>query len=305
MKIITMSIFLFGLMMGNAQADRSFLVDSDWLAENIEGDKTVVLEVRYEPHRYFTVGHIPGAIQVKRFKDLADNNSLTVTRFPSRKQFQKTLRRWGVQSDSTIVIYDDTRTVTASRLWVLLKLYGFSDSQLKILDGGTIGWATFEDMTTEISPARKPSNIVLKEADSSMFVRFPDVYDVITGPRDNETTLIDARPPERYAGSSSHGVQEGHIPGAINIVSMDGTDSASQTWLDEDTMKELYQSVSKDQSIIVYCDDGFRMSSAYLQLKSLGYKNVKLYDGGWSQWGNWLDLPTVKGDKPFDDTFSL
>ena len=304
MKII-MSIFLFGLIMSNAQADRGFLVDSDWLAERIEDDKTVVLEVRYDPHRYFTIGHIPGAIQVKRFKDLADNNSLTTTRFPSKEQFQKTLRQWGVDYDSTIVIYDDTRTVTASRLWVLLKLYGFDDSQLKILDGGTIGWSTFEDMTTEASSARKPSNITLKEADSSMFVRFPGVYDFVTRSRDNKTTLIDARPPERYAGSSSHGVQNGHIPGAINIVSMDGTDSASQTWLDEDAMEELYQSVPKGNSIIVYCDDGFRMSSAYLQLKSLGYKNVKLYDGGWSQWGNWLDLPTVEGDKPFDDRFSL
>lgn len=305
MKNLLALLFTVFILTTNAHANRGFLVDSDWLADRIDDEKTVVLEVRYEPHRYHTIGHIPGAIQVKRFKDLADNNSLTVTKFPSKEQFQATLQKWGVESDSTVVIYDDTRTVVASRLWVLLKLYGFEESQIKILDGGTVSWTNFEETTKQPSVPKKPSNIVLKDADHSMFVGFNGVYDFITGPRDGKTVLIDARPPERYAGSSSHGVQQGHIPGAINIVSMEGTDGASQSWLDAETIKELYQSVSKDKNIIVYCDDGFRMSIAYLQLKSLGYKNIKLYDGGWSHWGNWLDLPTVKGDKPFDDTFNL
>lgn len=29
--------------------------------------------IDYHAHRYFTVGHIQGAIQIQRFKDLADN----------------------------------------------------------------------------------------------------------------------------------------------------------------------------------------------------------------------------------------
>ena len=50
-----------------------FLVDADWLSEHIDDEHLTVLEVRYHPHRYFTVGHIPGAVQVQRFKDLGDN----------------------------------------------------------------------------------------------------------------------------------------------------------------------------------------------------------------------------------------
>ncbi len=304
-KLFASALVMLALTITNAQATPSFLVDSDWLADNIENDNLIVFEVRYHPHRYHTIGHIPGAIQVRRFKDLADNQSLDITRFPSREQFQNTLRKWGVNKDSTIVIYDDTRTVTASRLWVLLKLYGFKESQLKILNGGTVAWSAFEDITQEATPAREASNIVLPEADKSMYVEFPQIYDFITSDRSGNITLIDARPPERYAGGSSHGVQEGHIPGAINIVSMDGTDAESQTWLGDEDLAELYKSVPKDNTVYVYCDDGFRMSEAFLQLKHLGYKDVKLYNGGWSHWGNWLDLPTVKGGKPFDDTFEL
>ncbi len=299
------SLVLLSVLPGLCFANPEYLVDSDWLSENIEDKNTVVLEVRYHPHRYHTIGHIPGAIQVKRFKDLADNNSLTVTRFPTKAQFQETLRNWGVTRKSTVVIYDDTRTVTSARLWVMLKLYGFPMSQVKILNGGTIGWTAFEEITRDVPAKRNRSKISLKDADRSMVASFSDVYDVITSARPSNTVLIDARPPERYAGSSHHAVAKGHIPGAINIVSMDGTDGESQTWLSDEEIAELYKSVPKDKAIIVYCDDGFRMSLAYQQLTHLGYTNVKVYDGGWSHWGNWLDIPTVEGDKPFDDTFAL
>lgn len=286
-------------------AEPDYLVDSDWLSEHIDDDNLVVLEVRYHPHRYHTVGHIPGAIQVKRFSDLADNNSLTVTRFPTREQFQETLRRWGITFDSTIVIYDDTRTVTSARLWVLLKLYGFPMDQVKVLNGGTIAWTAFEEITQEVTSPRNPSKIELKPADQSIFVEFPQVYDHVSMGKKSDIVLIDARPGERYAGGSHHGVAEGHIPGAINIVSMEGTDGQSQTWLPDEDIATLYKDLAKDKTIYVYCDDGFRMSLAYQQLTHLGYKDVRLYNGGWSHWGNWLDLPTVTGDKPFAGDFNL
>lgn len=286
-------------------AEPDYLVDADWLSEHIDDENLVILEVRYHPHRYHTVGHIPGAIQVKRFSDLADNNLLTVTRFPTREQFQETLRRWGITLDSTIVIYDDTRTVTSARLWVLLKLYGFPMDQVKVLNGGTVAWSAFEEITQEAAPPRNPSDIELKPADQSMFVDFPQVYDHVAMGRMSDIVLIDARPGERYAGGSHHGVADGHIPGAINIVSMEGTDSQSQTWLSDDDLAALYQDIAKDKTIYVYCDDGFRMSLAYQQLTHLGYEDVRLYNGGWSHWGNWLDLPTVTGDKPFSGDFDL
>lgn len=302
LSIIFSLLLLFPAMV---LAEPDYLVDSDWLAEHIEDDNLVVLEVRYHPHRYHTVGHIPGAVQVKRFKDLADNQSLTVTRFPTKAQFEKTLRSWGINNNSTIVIYDDTRTVTSARLWVLLKLYGFPMEQVKVLNGGTIGWTAFEEITQEPTTVATSGNVILKDADTTMFVEFPEVYDHVAKGKKSDIVLIDARPGERYAGSSHHAVAEGHIPGAINIVSMNGTDSQTQTWKSDEALTEIYKAVPKDKAVYVYCDDGFRMSLAYQQLTHLGYKDVRLYDGGWSHWGNWLDLPTVTGDKPFAGDFEL
>jgi len=290
---------------GPLAAMPGFLTDADWLAEHVEDDNLVVLEVRYHPHRYFTVGHIPGAVQVQRFKDLGDNDASPLMRFPSREAFQATLRRWGVNDDSTIVIYDDSATALASRLYFLLALYGFDMDRVKILDGGTIEWTAFNELETE---ARVPDagTVTLKEASGDMFVEWTDVYDDVVSRRDPAVALVDARPRDMYSGEViQHSIRGGHIPGAVNIVSLDGVDGQSQKWKPNEALAAMYQDIPRDQNVYVYCHDGFRMSLAWLQLKHLGYENVRLYNGGWSHWGNRLPLPVVEGEEPYDEAYAL
>ena len=161
---------------------------------------------------YFTVGHIPGSVQVQRFKDLGDNGASPLMRFPPKDAFQATPRRWGVNDDSILVLYDDSRTALASRLYFML---------------------------------------------------------------------------------------------ALNVVSLDGTDAQAQTWLGDDALAALYRDIPKDKTLYVYCHDGFRMSLAWMQLKHLGYEDVRLYNGGWSHWGNTLTLPVVEGEAPLSGDFAL
>ena len=285
-------------------AEPAYLVDSDWLAEHIEDDNLTILEVRYHPHRYFTVGHIPGAIQVQRFKDLGANNAIPLMRFPSLQAFQERLRKWGVNDDSTLVLYDDSNTALTSRLYYLLELYGFDMQQVKILNGSTLEWSAFEEMSKEASLAKTPGNVTLKPAEPTMFVEWTDVYDDVVSRRDPNVVLLDARPHDMYTGKEiKHSIMGGHIPGAINVVSLDGT--SAQKWRSDEELAELYQMVPKNKTIYVYCHDGFRMSLAYLQLKHLGFKDVRLYNGGWSHWGNRLTLPVVEGAEPYSGDYAL
>ena len=297
-------VLLCLLLPSLAFARAEFFVDTDWLSEHIDDDKLVVLEVRYHPHRYFTVGHIPGAVQVQRFKDLGDNFANPLMRFPSREAFQKTLRSWGIDDDSTLVLYDDSNTALVSRLYYLLQLYGFNMDQVKILEGGTVEWSAFEDMETEAPPPRPEGNVSLKPANSKLFVEWTAVYDDVVSRRDPNVVLLDARPHDMYTGKViKHSILGGHIPGAINVVSLDGT--SSQKWVDDEQLKALYAKVPLDKTIYVYCHDGFRMSLAFMQLKHLGAKDVRLYNGGWSHWGNRLSLPVVEGEKPYAGDFEL
>ncbi|MFN6960999.1 MAG: sulfurtransferase [Rhodocyclaceae bacterium] len=292
---------------GVQAADKpEFLVDADWLAERLDDPKLVVLEVRYHPHRYHTIGHIPGAIQVQRFADLGANDKLPIMKFPSREAFQATLRRWGVNDDSTIVVYDDSVSALASRVLFLLDLYGFDMRRVKLLDGGTVGWSSFNELTKTPMPEKRPGKVTLKSPAGERTVGWPFVYRRVVAERDAKITLIDARPAEMYEGSRiQHSVQGGHIPGAINIVSLQGVDGQSQQWKSLDELARLYQSVPKDHTVITYCHDGFRSTLAWLQLKALGYRDVRVYDGGWGDWDRTLTLPVVKGSKPFDADFEL
>jgi len=301
------SLLLLGLLFlaRPALADRSFLVDADWLAAKINDPKTVVLEVRYHPHRYFTVGHIPGAVQVQRFKDLGDNAGRSIMLLPDKDSFQATLRRWGVNDDSTIVLYDDSRSALAARAYYLLALYGFDLSRVKILDGGTQEWMAFNELSKD-PVTRRPGNVSLKPADPKLAVEWTAVYDDVVSRRDPSVVLVDARPRDMYTGAVvRHAVQAGHIPGALNVVSLDGTDGPSQKWLPEDRLAELYKSVPKDKTVYLYCHDGFRMSLGWVQLKSLGYQDVRVVNGGWGIWDRAFTLPVVTGENPYDDEFAL
>ena len=302
-KLLLTCAFLLSLIATSAQAGREFLVDADWLADHIDDQNLVVLEVRYHPHRYYTIGHIPGAVQVQRFKDLGDNMANPIMRIPSRQAFQKTLRSWGVNNNSTVVIYDDSSTALASRAYFLLDLFGFNMDHVKILEGGTIEWTAFNDLTKEATKI-KPGKVTLKPMDKSKVVEWTDVYDDVVSRRDPQIVLLDARPHDMYTGKViKHAILAGHIPGAINIVSLDGTES--QKWISEKALADMYSAIPKDKTVYAYCHDGFRMSLAYTQLKSLGYKDVRLYNGGWSHWGNRLTLPTVEGEKPYSGDYDL
>lgn len=288
-----------------ALAGRDFLVDAAWLEAHKDDPDLVLLEVRYHPHRYFTVGHIPGAVQVQRFRDLGDNQAVPLMRFPSHEDFQATLRRWGVNDGSTVVIYDDSRTALASRLYFMLALYGYDMARVKVLEGGTLEWSAFNDLERDAA-APTPGTVTLKPADPALLVEWTDIYDHVVSRRDPGVVLLDARPRDMYTGEViRHSIQGGHIPGAINIVSLDGTDGQSQKWLPEARLAALYESIPRERTVYVYCHDGFRMSLAWMQLRSLGYEDVRLYNGGWSHWGNELTLPTVQGSEPYDAEYAL
>ncbi len=285
-------------------AEPAYLIDSDWLSEHIEDENLVVLEVRYHPHRYFTVGHIPGAVQIQRFKDLGDNDASPLMRFPSREVFQERLRKWGISDNSTLVLYDDSNTALVSRFHYLLELYGFNMQQVKILNGSTVEWSAFEEMSKEDSQPKTPGNVTLKPANTALFIEWTDVYDDVVSRRDTSIVLLDARPHDMYTGKViQHSIMGGHIPGAINVVSLDG--ASAQKWKSDEALAELYKAVPKDKTIYVYCHDGFRMSLAYLQLKHLGVKDVRLYNGGWSHWGNRLTLPVVESEEPYSGDYLL
>lgn len=64
--------------------------------------------------------------------------------------------------------------------------------------------------------------------------------------RDPGIVRVDARPAEMYSGKTvRHLVQGGHIPGAINIVPLDGTGGQSPMRRGAAELAALYQAIPK------------------------------------------------------------
>ena len=96
--------------------------------------------------------------------------------------------------------------------------------------------------------------------------------------------------------------QAGHIPGAVNLPwrSLMADDNPTLLKPDGQIQQLLKQrGVSPDKTIIVSCGTGREATNEFLLLKwYLGYPNVKLYEGSFTEWTAYPDNPTVTGENP-------
>ena len=126
----------------------------------------VILDCRFDlqaPNKgleQYREGHIPGAL----YADLAEQLSGPCVPgqtgrhpLPSVEQWQATLRQWGIEPQSQVVVYDQGNGMFAARAWWLLKWAGIDKVQL--LDGGLARWQQLGGDCTRLVPVPQPSEI--------------------------------------------------------------------------------------------------------------------------------------------------
>ena len=77
------------------------------------------------------------------------------------------------------------------------------------------------------------------------------------------------------------------------------TSSGLQNLPDEKTFKPAVQlaalyekaGVTKEKTVVAYCQTMHRGALSYFALRLLGYPDVRGYDRSWSEWGNDARLP--------------
>jgi len=198
-----------------------------------------------------------------------------------------------------VVLYGDNNNWFAA--WALwqLKIYGHTDVQ--IMNGGRKKWLSEgRDLSREV-PQFAAASYKASGPDLSIRAFLPQVQEAV---KQGAVELVDVRSPQEFTGEilSPPGLPEtcqrgGHIPGARSI-------TWSKTCNDDGTfkslaeLKSLYQKegISGTKPVIAYCRIGERSSHSWFVLKYLlGYKDVKNYDGSWTEWGNLVGAPVEKG----------
>jgi len=124
--------------------------------------------------------------------------------------------------------------------------------------------------------------------------RFATADDVAA--RGQHVLLIDSRAPERFKGVPGGDYPRyGHIPGAVNVHAYSNF-SDKQSWklLADETLKEQFSregASATDQPVITYCGSGVSACMNLLVLRKLGFENLSLYTGSFSEWGGDYSRP--------------
>lgn len=275
------------------------LVSCEWVAEHKDDANVVVLECD-EDVLLYEMGHIPGALKIDWHVDLNDEDARD---FVNGEAFAEQMALRGINRDDTIVVYGDKSNWWAAyALWVFT-LFGHED--VRLMNGGRDLWIAQGRELTREKPTPAPCEYpVVARNDSPLRALRDDVLDHL-----GKGGLIDVRSADEYTGKRTHmpdypdegAMRGGHVPTAHSVpwakaVNEDGT-FRTRSELESLYLREA--ALNPEQPTIVYCRIGERSSHTWFVLTHLlGLNDVRNYDGSWTEWGNLVGVPIVKGEEP-------
>lgn len=277
----------------------SDFVSAAELNDLLDADAPVrVLDVRWRldrpeaGHGDYLTGHIPGAVFVSLDTELSTHGEPSEGRhpLPSTAKLQDAARRWGVRDGDTVVVYDDSKGISAARAWWLLRQGGVG---VKVLAGGIRGWRAegYDVATDDVTP--EPGDVVLGEIGRDALT----IDEAAAFPESG--VLLDVRAPERYRGETEPlDPVAGHIPGARNLPTLLHLDAEGRI-LDPATVLATFAEVgvTPGTPVAAYCGSGVTAAHTALILQEVGIE-AKVFPGSWSQWSNTPGRPVATGDQP-------
>ncbi len=267
-------------------ANPDALVDTAWLEEHLNDGDLAIVEVDEDTSAY-EKGHIPKAISINWETELHD---LPRRDFISSQQLAKLLGDKGISSDQTIILYSGNNNWFASYAYWLFQYRGVD--KIKLLNGGRKKWELESRSLDQEQPSRQSATFSVGSERPGIRIFRDDVLKRVSG----DGAWVDVRSPEEFRGellAPPHLPQEqaqvpGHIPGASNIT-WSKTVNEDGTFKTTDELRKLYEAegVTADKDVVTYCRIGERSSHSWFVLTELlGFKNVKNYDGSWTEYGS-------------------
>ena len=265
-----------------------FLISTAELADRLGEDSLRVVDVRFSLNgddlgeQGYEEAHIPGAIYLHWYRDLSDPDDPILGQLAPLPRFAETMERAGIGDGTTVVAYDDGVIFMAARLYWSLLNYGHE--RVRVLDGGWPAW-TREGRPAESGRVAVPERA--RFAGGSLRPELRATKDDVLGVLGSGTAILDCRMDGTWNAAGAH------IPGAGRLPAPTLVDAAGLLRPpDEIGARAREAGVEPGDDVILYCGGGISASLAYAALMSAGYRNLRVYDGSWSEWS--LDPETPK-----------
>ena len=268
------------------------LVSTEWLSQNIEDPQLRILEcsvnLRSGPEGYTPASmrqiwaddHIPNSAYADLTFDLSDPRSDLRFTMPTAERFTSAMEDLGVGTGTRVVLYDRRFTMWATRVWWMLKTFGFDNCA--VLDGGWTSWVADGFATTSDPAPTRASTTFHAEPRPELIADLERTKAALN----DGTCIINALSGSNHDGTDASYGRRGHLPGAGNVYAVDLLDPESHRYLPIDQLAELLGDATRTSGpIITYCGGGIAATSdAFVLSALLGKNDVSVYDGSLSEW---------------------
>jgi thiosulfate/3-mercaptopyruvate sulfurtransferase len=235
----------------------------------------------------YDAGHIPGAGFIDVGTELSDPQHALRFMLPPPALFAQRMSAWGVGPGTRVVLYNSGPTWWATRVWFMLREYGFDAAQ--VLDGGLDKWR-LEGRPLDTAPCRYPPAQFVAGAPRGLFVGKEAVLAAV---QRRDRHLVNALSPEVFSGRVVGYGRPGRIAGSVNVVAKDLLDPATQAFLPPAQLRERLAAAGllDGRGVIAYCGGGISATTDAFALHLLGHRDVAIYDASMNEWGPDASLP--------------
>jgi thiosulfate/3-mercaptopyruvate sulfurtransferase len=271
---------------------KKYLVDCEWLVQQLDNPQVVIVDCRFQlanpnwGEECYRHSHIQGAYYLHLDRDLSSPVKSHGGRHPlpdSDVLAQKFTQMGIIKHDTLVVAYDDSRFAFASRLWWLLRYLGHDF--VVLLDGGWKNWLKQNYPVSNAIPEQKMGSFT-PQPNPDLLV---EINTVKLAQGNDSVLIVDSRDRDRYLGLSEPiDPIPGSIPGAVNSPWKQVSNESGYLQPLE-YQQQLWQQYQSAEEIVVYCGSGVTACVNLFSLNLAGFKNTKLYPGGWSDWFSYLE----------------
>jgi thiosulfate/3-mercaptopyruvate sulfurtransferase len=281
------------------------LVDTGWLAARLTDPDLRILECTVYLDRTpngtslaprsgraeWTAGHIPGSDFADLVTELSDPDGEFRFTMPTPERFAAAMERLGVGDGTSVVLYDRSSSMWATRVWWMLRTFGFDEAA--VLDGGWHGWMRGGRPVSSEPPPARPAARFTPRPRPGLIAGKDDVVRAMT---DGSTCIVNALSAAQHRGEEAGYPRPGHIPGAANVPARSLLDPATQRFLPQTELERLFAGIAEMSEVVTYCGGGIAATADAFALTLLGHRNVSVYDGSLLEWASDPALPLEVGD---------
>ncbi len=275
-------------MIKPSNSKTSNLVSIKWLQDVINKSDLIILDatMKKKPNGESIAPpsvNIPGAKMFDFDTEICDQKSDLPHMLCSPKEFEGAVRKLGVNSHSTVVVYDAMGIFSSPRAWWMFKMMGHD--QVFVLDGGLPKWIEANYPTESgYSAATSTGNFCSNFRPEQVFTD----KQVLANLNNKEIQILDARSTARFLAEEAEPRKElkgGHIPNSYNLPF---TELLNKGYFkDKAELSQILASlITKEMKKMVFsCGSGVTACVLSLAADECGYKDCIVYDGSWSEWG--------------------